>query len=277
MQLPAYEEGYEMENTAFDRVKEVVLRLMVDANALAMQNYAEIEKFTYKNTRDIVTKADVDVEKYIRERLKENYPEHNIIGEELKKEQNKSDYTWLIDPIDGTTNFAHKIPYFSIALALQHKETVIFSAISHPPSGMLFYAGAGEGAYMGKVRMEQASDKKLKDSFISFCHASDNDSINAIAKLYEGFKLKTLDFRKLGSANLEICYTAAGFISGFIGYKIKPWDFKGACLIAEEAGCKVTGIRGEDWQNPKNDSVIVAPPHLHDAILKEVSEKLQLK
>ena len=266
-----------MENTAFDRLKEFVLRLMVDSNSLAMQHYAEIEKFTYKNTRDIVTKADVEVEKYIRERLKENYPEHNIIGEELKKEQNKSDYTWLIDPIDGTTNFAHKIPYFSIALALQHKNIVIFSAISHPPSGMLFYAGAGEGAFLGKLKLEQNSEKKLKDSFISFCHASDTDSINSITKIYEAFKLKTLDFRKLGSANLEICYTAAGFISGFIGYKIKPWDFKGACLIAEEAGCKVTGLNGEDWQNPKIDSVIVAPIQLHSIILKEVYEKLQLK
>jgi myo-inositol-1(or 4)-monophosphatase len=250
---------------------------MVDANSVALQNYSEIEKFTYKNTRDIVTKADVEVEEYIRKRIKENYPEHNIIGEELKKEQNKSDYTWLIDPIDGTTNFAHKIPFFSIALALQHKNTVIFAAISHPISGMLFYAGAGEGAYLGEVKIENKSEKKLEDGFISFCHASDDESIRAISKLFESFKLKSLDFRRLGSANLEICYTAAGFISGFIGYKIKPWDFKGACLIAEEAGCKVTGFSGENWQNPKIDSVIVAPVNLHEEILQEVSEKLQLK
>ena len=262
-----------MENTAFDRIKEFALRLIVDADSLAMQHYAEIEKFSYKNTRDIVTKADVEVEEYIRQRIKEVYPEHNIIGEELSKEENQNNYTWLIDPIDGSTNFAHKIPYFSIAIALQHNDTVIFSAISHPPSGIVFYAGAGEGAYLGEKKLMQTSDKKMEDSFISFCHASDNDSIKRISSVYEAFKLKTLDFRKLGSANLEICYTAAGFISGFIGYKIKPWDFKGACLIAEEAGCKVTGLNGEDWQNPQIDSVIVAPPHLHQLLVEEFSKQ----
>jgi myo-inositol-1(or 4)-monophosphatase len=214
-----------------------------------------------KATREVVTKTDREIETYIRECIQKTYPEHGIVGEEFEDHNSESEYQWVIDPVDGTTNFAHGIPLFCTAIALLHNDTVIAAGVNLPITQTTYTALAGKGAYKNAEQI-RALPQELEKGIVGFCHANDQEGIETISRLYEGYKKKTRDFRRLGSANLEICMVASGELAGFLGYRIKPWDFLAGCLIASEAGCSVAGWQDEDWQNLETESVKVSCPNV---------------
>lgn len=215
-----------------------------------------------KESREVVTKTDKEIETYVREHIMAVYPEHGIIGEEYDDHNPNSPYQWVIDPVDGTTNFAHAIPLFCTAIALLHNNTVIAAGVNLPITQTTYVAEKDKGAYKNDKQL-RTQTQDIKKSIIGFCHANDKEGIQTISRLYEEYKHKTRDFRRLGSANLEICMVASGELAGFLGYRIKPWDFLAGCLIAAEAGCNVSGWNNDDWQQPKTESVKVSAPNIN--------------
>lgn len=223
------------------------------------------EESREKAAREVVTETDLSVEQHLRQRIMQQYPAHGIRGEELDNHQPDSSHQWIIDPVDGTTNFAHEIPLFCCAIALLEDDEVVAAGVVAPVTGTLYTAQRGAGAYKDGERI-QTPEQELASGVVGFCHASDQEGIQTIARMYEEGKKQTRDFRKLGSANLEICMAASGALAGFIGYRIKPWDFLAGCLVAHEAGARVTGWDEDDWQDPGVESVLVAHPDNHQAL-----------
>jgi myo-inositol-1(or 4)-monophosphatase len=215
-----------------------------------------------KTPHEFVTEQDRATEQHIRRRIKDAYPEHGIIGEELPDRNPDASSQWIIDPIDGTTNYSHNIPFFCAALAYLEDNEVIRSGVTSPLHDTVWYAERGSGAWEnGDELTVGAADES---PVIGFCHGSTDTSIKWMADHYERLKSELGDARQFGAADLEICLAASGYLDGFLGHHIKPWDFLPGCLIADEAGLTVTGFDGEDWDDPSQDSVIVAPPGFHD-------------
>ena len=218
-----------------------------------------ITESTQKSPRELVTTTDKELEEQIKNKIQQTYPEHGIRGEEGTNIRETSEYQWVIDPIDGTTNYVHQIPLFCTAIALLKNNTVLAAGVRTHITNNLYLATKGRGATKNGVRI-QAKKQVLSEGIIGFCHANDKEAITTISNLYETYKKHTRDFRRLGSANLELCMVAEGMLAGFIGYRIQPWDFLPGCLIAVEAGCSVTGWNEETWQHPDTKSIRASAP-----------------
>lgn len=189
-----------------------------------------------KGFGDIVTEADKKAEEIIIKRIKENYPTHAILAEESGK-MGKNDYVWVIDPLDGTTNFKHHIPYFNVSIALKYKEKTILGVVYNPVLDEMFYAQ--DKAYMNGKLIYPIQDIELHKMFIGVCHSSKKESIEKFVKATANYKFKVREIRRLGSSALEICYVASGRLAAFFGYDLKPWDYEAALYIAEKANCYI--------------------------------------
>ncbi|MEM2379999.1 MAG: inositol monophosphatase family protein [Candidatus Anstonellales archaeon] len=195
----------------------------------------EIEEME-KGVGDLVTEADRASEEYLIRAIKDNYPNHAILAEESGYSEG-SEYTWVIDPLDGTTNFRHHIPYFNVSIALEHKQEVVVGVVYNPILDEMFYATKDSEARLNGKKIAPAQDLDLKNMFIGICRGNDRPSKEEFIRLTEQYVFKAREIRRLGSAALEICYVASGRLAAFIGLNLKPWDYRAAMLIAERAGC----------------------------------------
>ncbi len=197
--------------------------------------YENIQEYQ-KGFADIVTDVDKEVENYIIKRIKDEYPNHMILSEEIG-EIGKGDYLWILDPIDGTTNFRHHIPYFAISLALKHKNNTILGIVYNPILDEMYYGY--EGAYLNGIPIRPLEDIELDKAFLGICHSNDKLSIDRFVAATSYYKYKVREIRRLGCASLEISYVASGRLGAFFGYNLKPWDYEGALHIAKQAGCYI--------------------------------------
>lgn len=245
-------------------------------NSHLVRSYDEPLKILDKGNQGLATEADMLSEAYVMEQIRKHYPDHKILSEEdaftreLKMEGVKSDeYLWMIDPLDGTNNFFNKVPFFAVSLALNKGSETLVGLVYNPVNCELFYAIKGKGAYLVRligdheVKVKLKSDKKRK----AFKEAL--LSANLTSKRVEKDLLKSFPevraMRRFGSAALEISYVAAGMLDAYWEYKLQPWDMAAAGLICEEAGVKISNIKGGKY-DPFGPSVLVSHPTLYDAL-----------
>lgn len=251
-------------------------------NTHLVNSYKKPLKVIDKGKQGVATEADVLSERYVMAEIKKYYPDHKILSEEdaftreLKMEGVKEDeYLWLIDPLDGTNNFFNRVPFFGVSLALNKGSTTIAGVVYNPVNCELFYAIKGKGAYLirlignkeVKIRLKANGKKKVfKEALLS---------ANLTSKRVEKDLLKSFPevraMRRFGSAALEMSYVAAGMLDAYWEYRLQPWDMAAAGLICEEAGVKISNIKGEKY-HPFGSSVLTAHPGLFNP-LKEILNK----
>jgi len=212
-----------------------------------LNNYFGNIKSINKKTAsiDLVTEADLHSEKILIDKIQKKYPEHTIITEESDLKGNNSDFRWVIDPLDGTTNFVHNLPIFAVSIGLQYKEKTILGVVYNPAADKMFYASNNNGAYLNEEIINISSSNTLSDSLIvtgfPYIHDKKWDvSFDIFKTVYS----KTRGVRRLGAAALDLCFVAMGRFEGFYEFNLKPWDICAGSIIAKEAGAKVT-----DWNN----------------------------
>ena len=231
-----------------------------------------------KEGNDIVTAVDIYIEKNIINVIKEIFPEHAIYSEEALEEKKKSDYEWLIDPIDGTINFAAGIPLFTTSIALKKKNEIILGIILDYNQNNIYYALKGQGAFCNGQKIQVSNHDKLKDSIISFCLTSHyNDKyIKDVLYVEEKLAAKVRGLRLIVSQALELCWCASGKIDGLINVKpsIGISSAAGKLLVAE-AGGKITNLKGNK-QN-KKDTLLVTNQKIHNEILKVLKEEHKIQ
>lgn len=260
---------------------EQVLKLMIDwsfecgeiLNTHLVKSYDAPLKFINKGPQGLATQADVLSEAYVMKEIKKHFPKHKILSEEdaftreLKMEGVKEDeYLWLIDPLDGTNNFINRVPFFCVSLALNKGSTTLAGVVFNPVNCELFYATKGGGAYLVRlvgdkeVRIKLEANKKkkvFKEALLS---------ANLTSKRVEKDLLKRFPevraMRRFGSAALEMSYVAAGMLDAYWEYRLQPWDMAAAGLICQEAGVKISNIKGEKY-HPFGSSVLTADPALY--------------
>jgi myo-inositol-1(or 4)-monophosphatase len=202
----------------------------------------------FKNeTHNLVTTADLETERYIREILSARFPQHTILGEEGRQDIDLlSPSLWIIDPIDGTNNYAHGVPHYATAVAFAEAGEVVAGAVYDPERGELFSAYLGGGAYLNSERIEVSGVGRLAESIVCTGFFYDRGAmmertLGAIGRL---FKDGVHGVRRTGSAALDICWTAAGRFDAFFEFQLGPWDYAAGALILREAGGVATGTDG---------------------------------
>ena len=257
-----------------------------EAGALLMEYFRRRVKIEYKGEADLVTEADRNSEALIVGRIRELFPEHSILGEEsgsLAASQNSSlgsqagaGYHWYVDPLDGTTNFAHGYPVFCVSLGLEHTDSEgvaqrVAGVVYDPTRDELFSAELGRGAYLNGTKINVSSTASLPECLIATGFPSQKRHKNPNIHFYHQLTLKTHGVRRAGSAALDLCYVACGRYDAFWEFNLNPWDTAAGVLIAEEAGGRVTNFAGGPFEISSRE-VFATNGHVHFPLLQEFAE-----
>ncbi|MCH9643917.1 MAG: inositol monophosphatase [Gammaproteobacteria bacterium] len=194
-----------------------------------------------KNTNDLVTQVDRQSEECIIEHIRKSYPDHAILAEESGQSDGKDDYCWIIDPIDGTRNFAHGVPHYAISIALKYKDRLEIGVVYDPIKQELFAASRGEGATLNDRKIRVRQNKKLENSLIATGFPFKNpEQIKSYLNIFEKVFSHCGGMRRAGSAALDMAYVAAGRFDGYWEANVSPWDIAAGALLVTEAGGAVS-------------------------------------
>lgn len=217
---------------------------------LIKRRVGKIKTIDYKGAIDLVTDVDKASERLIKEHLFKKFPKHLFLGEESGGQREGNGYRWIVDPIDGTTNFAHGFPYFSVSIALEIDRKPAVGVVYDPMHDELFYATKGGGAFLNKKKIKVSTIKDLKKSLLCTGFAYEiKDARDSNVEHFVDFLMTAQAIRRMGSAALDLCYVACGRFDGFWEIGLKPWDTAAAILIVTEAGGKLSKFNGAKYSH----------------------------
>jgi myo-inositol-1(or 4)-monophosphatase len=220
---------------------------------------------------DLVSDADLESERIVGDRIRASFPDHQLLGEEsLGKDVDveSAEHLWIIDPLDGTNNFAHRLPHFAVSIAYYHKGIATVGVIYNPATAQWFTATRGGGAFAGEKRASVAMDTSLSKVIIGCGFYYDRGEMmrKTLATIEEFFSYDIHGIRRFGTASLDLCMVGCGQFGGFFEFQLSAWDFAAGRLFIEEAGGKVTDARGGALPL-RPSSVLATNGRLHDVML----------
>jgi myo-inositol-1(or 4)-monophosphatase len=238
-----------------------------EAGALLLSYFGKVS-VEYKGEVDLVTQADRSSEKLLVERIRRQWPEHDLLGEEGSRRETGSDFRWYIDPLDGTTNFAHGYPVFCVSLALEHKNQRIAGVIYDPCRDEMFVAGKDCGATLNGRAIQVSKTRRLAEALIATGFPSHKRHKNPNIHFYHQLTLRSHGVRRAGSAALDLCQVACGRFDAFWEFNLNPWDTAAGVLIVQEAGGRVTNFSDGAFTIDSRE-VLASNSLLHGELLKE--------
>jgi myo-inositol-1(or 4)-monophosphatase len=255
--------------TQYRREVEAIAR---EAGALLMSYLARHVAFEYKGDVDLVTEADRASEKLIVERLRARWPEHGIVGEEGTRTGPGADYRWYVDPLDGTTNFAHGFPVFCVSIALVHKGEELVSGVLYDPTrNEMFSAESGRGATLNGKPIHVSKTARLSESLLGTGFPSQKRHQNPNIHFYHQITLRSHGVRRAGSAALDLANVACGRYDGFWEFNLNPWDTAAGALLVREAGGTVTRFDGSPYRLDSRE-VLASNGLIHEKLMKNFRE-----
>ena len=248
--------------------------ICLEAGKILNKSFGEIQYIKDKSTAiDLCTNADIESERFITKSILKKYPTHSIVAEEGSDNKTKSDYKWVIDPLDGTTNYVHNLPIFSVSIGLQYKNETILGIVYNPAADKLFYATKNEGAFLNNEPIKTSSSKALSECILATGFPYTHDKYyDASFSIFKDFYDKTQGLRRLGVASLDLCFVAMGRFDGFYEFNLKPWDVCAGAIIASEAGAICS-----DWNNSlipfSGSRILCSNPYIHKEMLTVLNNK----
>jgi myo-inositol-1(or 4)-monophosphatase len=247
-----------------------LLRLARGAGEILRAHFERPLTIDLKGEVDLVTGADRASEAFLLEEIRRGWPGHGILAEESGEQGGSAEGIWLVDPLDGTTNFAHGLPIFSVSIAFADAQGVALGVVYDPTRDEAFRAERGGGAWLGKRKLQVGRVAELRNSLLvtgfPYDRAANPDNN---LDYFNHFMLRCRGVRRLGSAALDLAYVAAGRLDGYWEIRLQPWDVAAGMLIAREAGAEVTRVHGEADVLRRPCSVMAANPGLHARLLEE--------
>ena len=242
-----------------------------EAGALLMDYFRQRVTVEYKGEADLVTVADRKSELLIRDRLHERWPSFDILGEEGGLQDTGSDYRWYVDPLDGTTNFAHGFPVFCVSMGLDYKGERIAGVIYDPTRDELFSAELGGGAFLNQQPIRVSKVARLAECLVATGFPSHKRHKNPNIFFYHQITLHTHGVRRAGSAALDLCYVASGRLDGFWEFNLNPWDTAAGVLMVQEAGGTVSDFKGRPFQLDSRET-LASNGLVHEQLLNEIEQ-----
>jgi myo-inositol-1(or 4)-monophosphatase len=229
-----------------DQYEKVAATAARNAGKLLMERFRGHLHVTHKGIINIVTDVDLAAEKLIVSHLLEAFPTHYIIAEENHSDAKGGSHVWIIDPLDGTTNYAHGLPFFSVSIGLEIEGEIVFGAIYAPALDEFFVTRRGKGAYCNGSPIHVSGNASLNDSLLATGFPYDiRSGRNTNLDYFNEFAMCAQAIRRVGSAALDLAYLAAGHFDGFWELMLQPWDCAAGMLMIQEAGGKVSNFHGE--------------------------------
>lgn len=253
---------------------EIAVNTAQEAGRYLKYKFKQPKKICYKGEIDLVTDSDFGAERKIIRSLKSAFPEYEILAEESSKlpKPLHRGYRWIIDPLDGTTNFAHGYPLFAVSIALEYNGKIILGVAYNPLLNELFTAERGLGAYLNTKKISVSDTKELSRSLLAtgFPYDIRRDAKTNLG-YFNKFQLAAQNIRRDGSAALNLCYTACGRFDGFWELKLKPWDTAAGTLILKEAGGRITDFKGRRYNIYKKE-ILATNGNIHEEMMGILSK-----
>ncbi|MEO6844340.1 MAG: inositol monophosphatase family protein [Ginsengibacter sp.] len=255
--------------------KEILIEA-TNAGAAQLKHFFN-GKFTISHKEGInnlVTEADHASDKAIRDVIKKAFPEHGIVSEESDEKVSDSDYKWIIDPIDGTVNFANGIPICCVSIGLEYKGTMYMGAVYNPILNEFFFAEKNKGATLnGNAISVSSKTDALQSCLVTGFPYTYLDHPNGPLQVFSKLIKQGVPVRRFGSAAIDLCWVAAGRLDGFYEHELHAWDSAAGFIIVEEAGGKVTNLEGETY-SPFQPGIIATNGKIHDQLQKIIAGEL---
>jgi myo-inositol-1(or 4)-monophosphatase len=252
----------------WEKERPIARQVALEAGALLKSFLGRINQIARKGEIDLVTEADLQSEKLILESMGRHFQKDTFITEETGQHGAASKRVWLIDPLDGTINFAHELPFFAVSIALQVQGETMLGVVYNPCTQELFEAAKGSGAFLNRKPITVSKTPRLVDSLLATgfpytIHQNPGDVMQRLNNLI----VRGQGIRRIGSAAMDLCYVAAGRFAGYWEQDLKPWDTAAGAILAEEAGGRVTDFEGNPF-TPYLKTVVASNSLIHDDMLK---------
>jgi myo-inositol-1(or 4)-monophosphatase len=237
------------------------------AGGILGHRFGRVGRVEKKGTIDLVTEADIEAEKAVLEVIQKAFPEDYILSEEAGARGTVSDRRWLIDPLDGTTNFAHGFPFFAVSIALEVETSVVLGVVYNPYMNEFFEAVRGRGSYLNGKAIRVSETATLKEALLGTGFPYDvHQRPERVMHHFTEMIVRAQGVRRPGSAALDLCYVAAGRLDGFWEEKLHPWDTAAGAVIVEAAGGLLSTYEGAPYE-PHGETIVAANPALHRFML----------
>lgn len=247
--------------------KRIGVAAAFKAGSLLQSHLGKIAIIDKKGAIDLVTEADTGSEKVIIETIQQAFPDHTILAEESGLNQGQVDHMWIIDPLDGTTNFAHQLGLFAISIALAVKQEIVLGIVLSPTTGELFTAIKGQGAHLNGRPVKVSNSKTVSESLlVTGFPYNVKEIIDPVITRFANCLQASQGIRRLGSAVIDLCYVACGRFDGFWEQNLKPWDTAAGELIAREAGAVVTDFANNPFTIDKTE-ILATNGNIHAEML----------
>jgi myo-inositol-1(or 4)-monophosphatase len=251
----------------WDKFLEEARRAALLAGRMLRSGLDEGREVSYKGVVDLVTNFDHQAQELIYGRLAAAFPDHGFLAEEGLSSEEQGEFRWIFDPLDGTTNFAHRFPVFTVSIALEYRGRIILGVVNDPMRDEMFQAVEGEGAFLNGRRIKVSAVDDLDKSLLAtgFPYDLRESPVNNIVH-FNNFLTRSQAIRRCGSAALDLCYVACGRFDGFWELKLKPWDHAAGALIVREAGGRVTDFGGKEFKIFSQES-LASNGLIHEAMI----------
>jgi myo-inositol-1(or 4)-monophosphatase len=247
--------------------KRVGIEAIYSGARVLRNHFGRISQIHQKGVFDLVTEADTESEKQIMATIRKAFPDHAILAEESGANKGTAPYQWLIDPLDGTTNYVHHLPFFTIAIALAIRGKIELGLVLNPMDGELYSAIAGKGAALNGNPIQVSSTASVSGSLLVTGFPYDfSEIVEPAMKRFSVFQQASQGVRRLGSAALDLCYVACGRFDGFWEQNLKPWDKAAGAIIAAEAGAVITDFSNQPFSINQKE-ILVTNGRIHQEML----------
>lgn len=246
---------------------DTAVRAAKEAGKILIKGFHKIHKIEMKSRHDFLTEMDIESEKCIISILRDNFPDYGIYSEESGRDNKKHDYMWVVDPLDGTTNYSVRNPFFDVSIALLKKDEVIVGVVFSPSTGELFYAEKDKGAYLNGKGIEVSKESDISKLLLTYCHNNDEKSVGRIIEVFRRIKPLPIDFNRMRAGALEVAFVAAGRIGGYLSCGFQLYDVAAGSLLVREAGGRVTNFKGREWTTKSKD-ILATNGRVHDKMLE---------
>ena len=244
-------------------------RMVFEAGGILREGYYRRKEIAHKSGRELVTSADLVSEKFIRSQIEATYPDHKILSEEFGGLQKTAvENLWVVDPLDGTNNFAHGFPFFCVSVAFVHQGHLVLGVVYDPLREEIFWATVYSEAYLNGEKIKVSQIDNISGALLAtgFPYDLSPETENNLDH-FVNFSYAAQGIRRAGSAALDLAYVAAGRLDGFWELKLRPWDMAAGALIVKKAGGVVTDFAGNPWAL-SSDRIVAANPQIHPQMLE---------
>ncbi|MEM4389189.1 MAG: inositol monophosphatase family protein [Candidatus Micrarchaeia archaeon] len=252
-------------------IRRLLLRASRAAAIMLRKNFLHIKRVREKGPGNIVTNVDEEIEQKLCSMIAKAFPQHSIVGEEGTERAGESAWRWVVDPIDGTTNYARGVPFFNCSLAVARENEVVLGTVVNPITDELFFAERGRGAFLNGRKISVSGVRQISKAYIAYCDGHSKEEKAQMIGPANRFKLVAADSRKFGSAALELAYVACGRFDALVAFATKIWDSAAGSLLVREAGGRATGVGGENW-NLASKGIIACNRWIYDDVRRILLE-----